>query len=841
MPKYEHKKIEQKWQAIWDQNEIYKTDMNDKTKPKYYTLEMFAYPSGSLHVGHLRNYTIGDAINRYKKMKGFNVFHPFGWDSFGLPAENAAIDNGIHPAVWTAKNIESMKAQLKPIGFSYDFSHELETYKPSYYKWTQKIFNEMFKKGLVYKKTSYVNWCPECNTVLANEQVINGKCWRHSKTDVIQKELSQWYFKITAYAEELLNDLDKLKGHWPNEVLLMQKNWIGKSQGARVIFEMNDVQIPVFTTRIDTIFGVSAILLAPEHEIVKSLNLSNDKKEIISKMINEDKIDRTNDDKEKYGVDTGYFAINPINNKKIPVHIANYILPDYGTGAVMAVPCHDERDREYANKYNLEMIEVVKDDKLINSGQFNGLNIENAKKEILSFLEEKKVANLEINYKLHDWLISRQRYWGTPIPALYDKNGTISVDSDLPVLLPLDVEFSGNGNPLETSKEFKTVLKNGVEYTRETDTMDTFVDSSWYFLRYLDVLNDKEAINKDLANHFMNVDTYIGGIEHAVLHLLYARFIYKVLRDLGYVKSDEPFKELITQGMVLSQSYQRPSNNKYLFKSEVYEKDGNYYAKDDNELLIVKVEKMSKSKNNGVKPQEIIEEYGADATRLFALFAAPTEKELEWKDTGVMGAYRFLNRFYLLVSDTLDHVKDIAGEVNILKRNKQDVVLHRKLHQTIQKVTESLEDNFHFNTAIASIMELLNEMSSYKNEVIDKNNMSSESQKIWRDVVENTTLLLSPFVPHIADEIYEMIGHQGFVYNQEWPTYIDDLTKEDSIKIPVQVNGKMRALLEVDINVTEEDITKLAFENKNVQKHFEGKEVVKKIYVPKKLINIVIK
>ena len=623
---YKPEQIEKKWQEKWQEKNVFKSENKIEGKENYYTLEMFAYPSGKLHVGHLRNYAIGDAIARYKKMKGFNVLHPFGWDSFGLPAENAAIDNGAHPGQWTKANIDNMRRQLKLMGLSYDWDREIGTYTPEYYKWNQLFFIEMYKKGLVYKKRSYVNWCPECNTVLANEQVENGKCWRHSKTDVIQKELSQWYLKITDYAEELLQGHEELRGHWPEQVLAMQKNWIGKSTGSEIDFILDykfdnsskdkesnlnignngEVLIPVFTTRADTLFGVTYAVIAPEHPIVEEIVLKENPslKEQVDKMINEDKINRTAEDKEKEGIFTGLYVINPVNSEKVPLWIGNYVLMDYGTGAVMAVPAHDERDFFFAKKYSLPMRIVInpvdKDGNpekinldemetaytsggvLVNSAEFNGTKNTEAKIKITEKLENEGKGKKTVNYRLHDWLISRQRYWGTPIPVIYDEEGNIHMEEieNLPVKLPTDIEFSGKGNPLETSEEFKSItLPNGKKGRRETDTMDTFVDSSWYYLRYLDPHNSEKPFEKEYADSWTPVNQYIGGIEHAVMHLLYARFFHKVLRDMGLVKTDEPFKRLLTQGMVLGPSYYSQNERKYYFPKDTEIRDGKAFSK----------------------------------------------------------------------------------------------------------------------------------------------------------------------------------------------------------------------------------------------------------------------
>ena len=890
---YKPSEIEKKWQEKWQEKNVFKSENKVEGKQNYYTLEMFAYPSGKLHVGHLRNYAIGDAIARYKKMKGFNVLHPFGWDSFGLPAENAAIDNGAHPGQWTKANIDNMRRQLKLMGLSYDWDREISTYTPEYYKWNQLFFIEMYKKGLVYKKRSYVNWCPDCNTVLANEQVEDGKCWRHSKTDVIQKELSQWYLKITDYAEELLQGHEELKGHWPDKVLAMQKNWIGKSTGSEINFVLDykfdsnsqdkesnlnignngEVIIPVFTTRADTLFGVTYAVIAPEHPLVEEIVLKENPslKEAVDKMINEDKINRTAEDKEKEGMFTGLYVINPVNNEKVPLWIGNYVLMDYGTGAVMAVPAHDERDFFFAKKYNLPVRIVInpvdKDGNpekivveemegaytlngiLVNSDEFDGMKNTEAKIKITEKLEKEGKGKETVNYRLHDWLISRQRYWGTPIPVIYDEDGNIHLEEkeNLPVKLPTDIEFSGKGNPLETSEEFKNViLPNGKKGRRETDTMDTFVDSSWYYLRYLDSHNAEKPFEKENADSWTPVDQYIGGIEHAVMHLLYARFFHKALRDMGLVETNEPFKRLLTQGMVLGPSYYSQNERKFYFPKDVEIKDTKAFSKSTGEELTVKVEKMSKSKNNGVDPEEIVKEYGADPARVFTLFAAPPEKELEWNVNGLAGAYRFINRLFLIISDSFEFADKNAGKENnygidLSKRSEKDEEIQKKLHQTVKKVTESIEDDFHFNTAIAAVMELLNDMTTYKQEVIDKNDVSTESRKIWKEVLDKVILLIAPFAPHIADELWEITGNTTFTFEEEWPTFEEELTKEHKMNLVVQINGKIRETIPAKIGLPKEEYEKLAFDSEKIKKAIEGKEIVKVIVVPNKLVNIVVK
>ena len=865
MREYNPKEIENKWQSKWNKDNIFKSE-NVSDKENYYILEMFAYPSGNLHVGHLRNYTIGDAIARYKKMKGFNVLHPFGWDSFGLPAENAAIENKAHPGDWTRKNIDNMKRQLKLMGISHDWSRELATYQENYYKWNQWMFIKMYENGLVYKKKSYVNWCPECNTVLANEQVEDGKCWRHSKTDVIQKELDQWYFKITDYSEELLQSHDDLAGNWPDKVITMQKNWIGKSYGTEIDFVLEDgkTKIPAFTTRPDTLYGVTYVVLAPEHPVVEDIILK-DNPELKVKtdaMINEDKIERTAEDKEKEGFFTGKYVTNPVNGEKIPLWVGNYVLMDYGTGAVMAVPAHDERDFLFAGKYDLPLRVVIEPEGekldistmkqaytgegiLVNSDKFDGMRNNDAKTAVSEYLEEIKGGLRTVNYRLHDWLLSRQRYWGTPIPALYcEKCGLVMEKiENLPVKLPMDIEFSGVGNPLETSEQFKNVTCPvcGGTAKRETDTMDTFVDSSWYYLRFLNPNLDTAPFDKTDADNWTPVDQYIGGVEHAVMHLLYARFFHKVLRDMGLLSSNEPFRRLLTQGMVLGPSYYSNEERKFYFEADVNvdNKTGKAYSKKTGEELAVKVEKMSKSKNNGVDPEVIVKEYGADSARVFSLFAAPPEKELEWNMNGLAGAYRFLNRLFLLIEDTKEFSE--AGEIDHGKRNNEDSEIQKKLHQTVKKVSESMEDNFHFNTAIAALMELLNDMTSYRQKVIDTGKISSESKKIWREVMEKTVLMLSPFAPHIADELWSASGREGYAFLESWPEYIEELTKESKINLVVQVNGKLRDTILADVNIPKEELEKIALASEKAQKFLEGKEIVKVVVVPNKLVNIVVK
>lgn len=870
MKEYNFSEIEAKWQEIWKNENLFKTSDEVEGKENYYVLEMLPYPSGKLHVGHARNYTIGDVIARYKRMKGYNVLHPMGWDSFGLPAENAAIQNGAHPAIWTKSNIENMNRQLKMMGLSYDWDREIASYTPEYYKWNQWIFKKMFEMGLVYKKKSLVNWCPDCQTVLANEQVEDGMCWRHSKTPVIQKELEQWFFKITDYADELLEGHKELKDGWPEKVLTMQKNWIGKSYGTEVNFKIVETgeNLPVFTTRVDTLFGVSYAVIAPEHPLVDVIVKENPSiKEAVFKMKNTDMIERTAEGKEKNGVATGWHVENPVNGEVVPLWIGDYVLMNYGTGAVMAVPTHDERDFAFAKKYNLPLKVVINpvdkktkeeikiDPKemqnafvgsgiMTNSGEFNGISSKEALTKIAEYVEKLGCGERTVKYRLKDWGVSRQRYWGTPIPALYcEKCGVVmEKDENLPVMLPTDVKFTGNGNPIETSESFKYGVcpKCGGKAKRDTDTMDTFVDSSWYFLRYCDPKNTSLPFAKEIVDKWTPVDQYIGGVEHAVMHLLYSRFFYKVLRDMGLLSTNEPFKRLLTQGMVLGPSYYSANENRFLFPDEAEIKGNKAYSKVTGEELQVKIEKMSKSKNNGVDPETIINKYGADTTRLFIMFAAPPERELEWNENGLAGAARFLNKVWKLVLENKEFLNN-KEELDLNKVSKEDKALLRKLHQTIKKVTESIEDNYHFNTSIAATMELLNEMQEFRSNVLGGEKETSESRKIFREAIVNVVIMLSPFTPHFCDELWQEMGNEGNLFYAKWPEHVEALTVADEVSIAIQVNGKLRGTIEVDRNTSKEDTEKLALEVENVKKFIEGKEIVKIVVVPGKIVNIVVK
>ena len=869
MREYNFKEVEQKWQEKWNSNTLFKTNDKVEGKENYYVLEMLPYPSGNLHVGHARNYTIGDVIARYKKMKGYNVLHPMGWDSFGLPAENAAIQHGAHPATWTKSNIENMRRQLKLMGLSYDWNREVATYTPEYYRWNQWIFKRMYDKGLVYKKKSTVNWCPDCQTVLANEQVEDGYCWRHSKTKVIQKDLEQWFFRITNYADELLTGHEELREGWPEKVLAMQKNWIGKSFGTEIVFTVAETgeKLPMFTTRIDTIHGVTYCVVAPEHPIIEEIIKVNPSiKEVIHNMRNMDMIERTAEGKEKNGVFTGWHVINPVTGDKVQLWAADYVLMNYGTGAVMAVPAHDDRDFAFAKKYNLPRKVVIngynketKEEIIINademtaamteegvmtnSGEFNGMNSKEALEKIADYVTAKGVGEKTVKYRLKDWGISRQRYWGTPIPVLYcEKCGMVmEKDENLPVMLPEDVEFTGNGNPIETSEKYKHAVCPvcGGPARRETDTMDTFVDSSWYFLRYCDPKNIELPFGSEAVNAWTPVNQYIGGVEHAVMHLLYARFFTKVLRDLGLLKANEPFKRLLTQGMVLGPSYYSEKENRFLFAHEVRTAGDKAYSIETGEELVIKVEKMSKSKNNGVDPEVMIKKYGADTTRLFIMFTAPPEKELEWNENGLAGAARFLNRVWRVVLENVEMIKD--EKIDYSKLSKEDKALVRKLHQTIKRVTEAIEDNYHFNTSIAGNMELINDVYDFRNNVLGTEKESTESQKVFGEVLRNIVIMLSPFVPHFCDELWEAMGEEGFLFNASWPEYDEKLTVADEITMAIQVNGKVRGSISVERTASKEDIEKMALAVENVQKHTEGKTVAKVIVVPGKIVNIVVK
>lgn len=818
---YKPEKIELEIQKYWDDNKVFKA-VEDPNKEKYYCLSMFPYPSGRLHMGHVRNYTIGDVISRYQRMQGKNVLQPMGWDAFGLPAENAAIKNNVPPAKWTRENIDYMRNQLKRLGLGYDWDRELATCDPDYYRWEQWLFTKLYEKGLVYKKTAGVNWCPNDLTVLANEQVIDGKCWR-CDTDVEKKDIPQWFMKITDYADELLDELDNLEG-WPDQVRTMQRNWIGRSQGVEVSFGLDgrDEKLNVFTTRPDTLMGVTYVAVAAEHPLAtEAAKKSDNVAAFIKECAKTDTAEASMETMEKKGIDTGLKAIHPVTGDHVPVFIANFVLMGYGSGAVMAVPAHDQRDYEFATKYGLLINQVIepanrgvsdKDKcdltkeafttkgKLINSGEFDGLTSEEAFKKIAAYLESKNAGEKHTTYRLRDWGVSRQRYWGSPIPIINcDKCGEVAVpEKDLPVVLPEDIEFEGVGSPIKKMPEFyeTSCPTCGGKAERETDTFDTFMESSWYYARYASAGND-EAMLDERANYWLPVDQYVGGIEHAILHLLYARFFNKLMRDVGLTTNDEPFKNLLTQGMVL--------------------KDGT---------------KMSKSKGNTVDPQGLIEQYGADTARLFMMFAAPPEQSLEWSDAGVEGASRFLKRLWRLAFDHVEAGSTVALDKNSL--NDRQKSIRRVTHETIAKVGDDIGRRFTFNTAIASVMELINALTKFKDD-------SEQGRSVMQESLQAIVLLLSPIVPHITHEIWQVLGNDSSLLEHAWPEVDGSALVKDSLHIVVQVNGKLRSRIEVAASASKDEIEAAAVADENVMKFTDDKQVVKVIVVPGKLVNIVIR
>jgi len=838
--RYDAQRVESKWAARWQQDASRYAAERDSSKKKYYVLEMLPYPSGALHMGHVRNYSIGDALARYMWMNGYNVLHPMGWDSFGLPAENAAISANTPPREWTLRNIANMKAQMKRLGFAYDWSREVTTCLPEYYRWNQWFFLKLYERGLAYRKKSKVNWCPKCCTVLANEQVVNGCCWRHEDTPVEQRELEQWFLRITNYAEELLRDLDKLDG-WPEKVRTMQRNWIGRSEGTLIDFKLDygpdhrgfgpaGSTITVFTTRVDTIFGATSIQLAPEHPIVADLTAANhDLRVKVDQLIAEQRKAKESGDIgaiEKHGVPTGRYAINPFNNERIPVWVANYILMDYGTGAIMSVPAHDERDYEFAKKYNLEIRLVIlpisndpeetmteppmpftaHDGMVINSGIYSGMSCADAIKKMSAYAEQKGIGKATVTYRLKDWGISRQRYWGTPIPMLYcDKDGIVPVpEKDLPVILPENVEITlTGGSPLSRVPEFvnATCPKCGGPARRETDTMDTFVDSSWYFYRYTDAHNDRAPFDGNVADYWFPIDQYIGGVEHAILHLIYSRFWTKFMRDLGMVTNGEPVERLFTQGMVI--------------------KDG---------------AKMSKSLGNVVSPDEMVARYGADAARLYSLFAAPPDRDLDWQDSGIEGIQRFLGRVYRFF---MRHgpPRGASADSPSADLKPEARLLQRKLHQTIKRVSDDFQGRWHFNTCISAIMELVNTLYAADG-AISRNLIPNV---LVAEVQRNVVLLLAPFAPYLAHELWEMLGETSPLLTAPWPKYDPELAKEEEIEIPVQINGKVRSRIVVPADATEEFVLERALADEKVRAAIAGKQIVKKIYVSGKLVNLVVK
>ena len=827
---YDPQKIEAKWQKRWAEARVFETEA-DPSKPKYYVLEMLPYPSGTMHMGHMRNYAIGDVVARVKRMRGFNVLHPMGWDAFGLPAENAAIKNNTHPRIWTNNNIAQFQRVLRRFGFSYDWRREISTCEPEYYRWNQWFFLRMLEKGLAYRKKSRVNWCPKCQTVLANEQVINGGfCWRHEDTRVETREIEQWFLKTTAYSDQLLDDLKQLEGGWPERVILMQQNWIGKSQGAKVKFAVAGAAgagpIEIFTTRIDTIYGATAIILAPAHPFAtKLLEGSPTRAEAESKLAKMRQTSVKTEDlatMEKEGFFTGRYAINPFNDEKVPIWVGNFVLMEYGTGAIMAVPAHDQRDLEFCQKYKLPVRVVVQplegelsadkmdtafdehlQGRLVNSGPFNGLPPVEAIAKMAAFAEQKGFGNAETIYRLRDWGISRQRYWGTPIPVIYcPQDGMVLVpDKDLPVLLPPNPKLTGEGeSPLAGTPEFvnTTCPKCGGPTRRETDTMDTFVDSSWYFYRYCDPHNDKAPYDSAKVAYWFPIDQYIGGITHAILHLLYSRFWCKVMRDLGLVKHDEPIARLFTQGMV--------------------QKGG---------------VAMSKSRGNVVGAEDMAQKYGADTGRLYTLFAAPPEKDLEWSEESIEGSWRFLNRVYRIIerhANTIRGVKD--GKVDASAASLKEKTLLRKAHQTLRRVTSDFETRWHFNSAIALIMELTNDI--YAQEPLEQ----GVRPEVRKEVLELLTLILAPMTPHLAEELWEMMGHAEGLWKAGWPSFNQELAREEEVEVVIQVNGRVRGRMKVPVGLAENELIERA--KAYATNYINGKRVVKAIVVPDKLVNLVV-
>ena len=811
---YDHHRIEMKWHERWKDSGLFEADENS-ARPKYYVLEMLPYPSGTLHIGHVRNYAIGDALARYKRMRGFNVLHPMGWDAFGLPAENAAIANQRDPYEWTMSNIEEMKRQHRRMGFSYDWSREIASCDPEYYRWNQWFFLKMLDLGLAYRKHALVNWCPECGTVLANEQVVDGCCWRHESTPVEQRALEQWFLRITRYADELLDAMQDLEEGWPERVLLMQRNWIGRSEGAEVDFKLEGAGLPirVFTTRVDTIFGATCVILAPEHPLVAQI--ADDRVRSQAKRMIDARAGKGPGDLEKEGLFTGRYAINPYSGERAPIWIGNFVLMGYGTGAIMAVPAHDERDFEFCKQYGIAIRPVIRpldgaladaatmtgaftDDGVVeNSGNFSGLASEEARRVMTAQAEREGFGKAAITYRLKDWGISRQRYWGTPIPVIHcPKCGAVPVpEKDLPVILPLGIAITGTGrSPLENVPEFMNVKcpKCGVDARRESDTMDTFVDSSWYFYRYCDPHNSRAPFDSTKIAYWFPIDQYIGGVEHAILHLIYSRFWTKMMRDLGLVSNDEPAKRLFTQGMVI--------------------KDG---------------AKMSKNKGNVVSADEMIDKYGADTGRVFELFAVPPEKEMDWTATGAEGAYRFLGRVYRFLTRNADRLAALAREPGAADRK-----VLRKLHQTIEKVTDDFESRWHFNTSIAAIMELVNDLYTCEGEI---------SGPVMAEMLEKLTLLLEPFAPYLAEEMWAELGKSGPVFQHPWPDFERELAREEEAEVVVQINGKLRGRIFVAFGTAREDLEKKAMADPKIQVFLNGKHVVKVIVVPDKLVNIVVK
>jgi leucyl-tRNA synthetase len=856
--KYDPIAIEEKWQKKWEEEKTFKV-VEDPNKKKYYLLEMFPYPSGKIHIGHVRNYTIGDVVARYKRMKGFNVLHPIGWDAFGMPAENAAIEHKIHPSRWTHENIDHMKKQLKRMGFSYDWDREVATCEPQYYRWEQLFFIWMVEKGLAYKKRSSVNFCARCDTVLANEQVEGGLCWRCG-TEVTEKTLDQWFFKITAYTEELLEYCDRLPG-WPERVMTMQKNWIGKSYGCLVDFPMAEGNgvIQVFTTRQDTLFGATFMLVAAEHplvtELAKGKPCEKNVRAFVEKVKKQDKLMRTSEYYEKEGLFLDSYCLNPLTGYKMPIYAANFVLADYGTGCVMAVPTHDQRDFEFAKKFNLELVVVISpkdrtldaatmteayvdEGILVNSGPFNGMENTKVLEAIADYLEAEGKGKRTIQYRLRDWGISRQRYWGAPIPMIDCKKcGIVPVpEKDLPVILPENVIFSPEGgSPLAALPDFVNTAcpQCGGPAARETDTMDTFVESSWYFDRFCcPGYNTKPGLDRKALDYWMPVDQYIGGIEHAILHLLYARFYTKVLRDFGVIGVDEPFTNLLTQGMVCKETMKCPEHG-YLFPEQAQSGKCQFCGKD---VIIGKTEKMSKSLKNVIDPDFLVKTYGADTARIFCLFASPPEKDLEWSEQGVEGSFRFLGRLWRIFDEYVEDIRGAAPAAGPLELTDDVKALRRKTHQTIRKVSQDIEDRFHFNTAISAVMELVNVLYSVKHPTKDNRTALS----VVREALETAILLLTPIVPHITEELWERLGKDKPAADMPWPDFDPAVASEEEMTIVIQINGKLRSRMTVPVDCDAEKIKADAQADEKIAAFIGKNKILKVIYVPKKLVNIVV-
>ena len=856
--KYQPKAIEGKWQKRWEEEGVFLCP-DEITAPKFYCLEMFPYPSGRIHMGHVRVYTIGDLIARFKRMRGFQVLHPIGWDAFGLPAENAAHRHATHPARWTWENIGFMRQQLRELGISYDWDREFATCSPDYYRWEQLFFLWMLEDGLAYRKRAQLNWCDECQTVLANEQVNrDGTCFIHDQARVTQRELDQWFVGITKYAEELLSGHEELRGRWPDNVLEMQRNWIGRSEGAEVEFPLEDGDgtITVFTTRPDTVCGATFMSMAPEHPLVlafaRKAGREGEVREFVRRVALQDKFVRSSEEAEKEGIFTGGYCRNPLTGGRIPIYAANFVLAEYGTGAVMAVPAHDQRDFEFARKYGLPVVAVIQPDgeelspdtmssafegpgRMVGSGPFTGMPSEEGKRKITAYFEEKGIGKGKVQYRLRDWGVSRQRYWGCPIPVIHCPScGVVPVPvRDLPVVLPEDLPYTREkGNPLAGAEDWIRVPcpSCGGPARRETDTFDTFFESSWYFLRYIDPKNDREPLDPKKMGNWMPVDQYIGGVEHACMHLIYARFFHKFLRDRGLAPGNEPFRRLLSQGMVCMQTMECPKHGwRYPEEVDAEGKCGQCGEK----VTVGRSMKMSKSKRNVVEPSLLIERYGADTARLFSLFASPPEKDLDWSEQGVEGAFRFLGRVYRLIVPRSEAVSRAGGTPDESAASRR---IRRVTHRTLRKVTGDVEERYHFNTAISAIMEMVNFLYL----VEDADWESPGTAPALAEAVEMILLMLSPFAPHLSEELWEGIGKKGLVSAQPWPRFDEEVARSEEILVVVQINGKLRSRITVDAEATEEEIRSMVMTDPRVREYTEGKAIRKMVYVPKKLVSIVL-